>query len=73
MGTEHGLSCPYTIQVHKLTYLFLPSGAAGEATSQLYTFTEQEQEMEEVEDLTIQLHSIKYEQIELCGFMTNYY
>ena len=47
--------------------------AAGEATSQLYTFTEQEQEMEEVEDLTIQIQSIKYEQIELCGFMTNYY
>ena len=29
--------------------------------------------MKEVEDLTIQIQSIKYEQIELCGFMTNYY
>ncbi|CAO2590660.1 Eukaryotic translation initiation factor 4E transporter [Lemmus lemmus] len=48
-------------------------GTTGETPSQLSIFTEQEQGMKEVEDLTIQLQSIKYEQIELCGFMTNYY
>lgn len=29
--------------------------------------------MTEVEDLTIELQSATYEQIELCGFMTHYY
>ena len=66
-------SCSYSIQLHKHTYLYLPAGTAGEAPSQLSTFTEQEQEVKEVEDLIIQIESMKYEQIELCGFMTNFY
>lgn len=55
------------------TYLYLPAGTTGEASAQLSVFTEQDQEMKELEDLIIQLQSIKYEQIELCGFMTNYH
>nr|XP_048285056.1 golgin subfamily A member 6-like protein 7 [Myodes glareolus] len=43
----------------------------GEAPSKLSIFTEQEQQMKEMEDLTIQLQSITYEQIELGGLLDN--
>ncbi|XP_076404009.1 disks large homolog 5-like isoform X2 [Peromyscus maniculatus bairdii] len=44
----------------------------GEAPSQLSTFAEQEQEMNDVEKLTFQLQSMTYEQTELYGILDTY-
>ncbi|XP_059136277.1 disks large homolog 5-like [Peromyscus eremicus] len=44
----------------------------GEAPSQLSTFTEQEQEMNDVEKLIFQLQSMAYERIELYGILDTY-
>ena len=60
--------CHSTIQ---FTCLYLHAGTTGEAPSKLSTFPEQEQQMKELEDLTIQLQSMTYEHIELGELLDN--
>ncbi|CAH7488168.1 Gm4181 [Phodopus roborovskii] len=47
-------------------------GTAEEASSQLPTFTEQEQQMKKVEKLTNQLHHMTCARNELRGILANY-
>ena len=68
LGTQSRLYCHSTIQ---FTWLYLHAGTTGEAPSKLSTFTEQEQQMKELEDLTIQLQSITYENTELGELLDN--
>ncbi|XP_040593977.1 disks large homolog 5-like isoform X2 [Mesocricetus auratus] len=50
----------------------LLTGTTGEASSQLSTFTEQEQQMKELENLTTQLHHMTCARNELRGILANY-
>ncbi|OBS68152.1 hypothetical protein A6R68_03302, partial [Neotoma lepida] len=72
LGTHHGLSRPYAIQEYKFICLYLPAGTTGEEPPQLSTFTEEEQQMKNIEKLTIQLHNITLERNELRGILANY-
>ncbi|MEJ1271308.1 putative gene 21977 [Cricetulus griseus] len=60
----------YAIQEY--VCLYLPAGTTEETPSQLSTFTEQEQEMTDLEKLTIQLQSVTYEEIELREILDIY-
>ncbi|OBS77577.1 hypothetical protein A6R68_20034 [Neotoma lepida] len=52
--------------------LYLPAGTTGKAPSQLSTFTEEEQQMKNIEKLTIQLHNMTLERKELRGILAYY-
>ena len=69
---QHGLSWPYAIQEHKFICLYLPAGTTGETPSQLSTFTEKQQQMKKLEDLTHKLHEMTCEANELREILANY-
>lgn len=70
-GAEHALPWPYAIQLYKFSCVYLPIGTIGKAPFQLSTFTEQDQEMNKVEKLTIQLQVMTCERNELRGTLVH--
>ncbi|XP_052608939.1 uncharacterized protein LOC128119611 isoform X2 [Peromyscus californicus insignis] len=72
LGTPHDLSWPYAIHLDKFTCVYVPTGTTRKASSTPFFLTEQEQQLNQVDKLTLQLQMMTNERNELLELLALY-
>ncbi|XP_059108419.1 putative leucine-rich repeat-containing protein DDB_G0290503 [Peromyscus eremicus] len=72
LGTPHDLSWPYAIHLDKFTCVYVPTGTTRKASSPPFFLTEQEQQLNQVDKLTLQLQMMTNERNELLELLALY-